>query len=154
MGHQIENNCAMCEYQINCISKGIRKKFKDCAYFKAKTSPPPTYTPPPTRKRPAVEKETKCRFCEVNGEDAFFHRWAETESIIIKFNSFIPSNEIKRLRREYEDCGYIPAGVTTEKIKSIVAIVEFRDGRVAAVSPREIRFLDNVVFPKREDTKQ
>lgn len=61
------------------------------------------------------------RPCIVKGKNALFHRWSERAEII------------------EPDVGFMKYGIT----KWTVGIVEFEDGRVSEVVPREIVFIDH-----------
>lgn len=87
--------------------------------------------------------KNELRPCIVNGQKALFHKWAETENVILKFNGLADAETIGKIRKEYRRLGCIPSNFTTEKIKAVVALVEYEDGQMDEVKASAVRFIDN-----------
>lgn len=83
------------------------------------------------------------RPCIVNGQKALFHKWAETENVILKFEGLADAETIRKIRKEFRRLGCIPPNYTTEKIKAVVALVEYEDGQMDEVRAIAVRFIDN-----------
>lgn len=90
---------------------------------------------------------TEYRPCVVRGQNALFHCYKETESPIIHLGFNIKTKEREeaalRIIEDYQSAHILPASTTLEKIKVIMAIVEFRDGHIEEVAPTELCFLDS-----------
>ena len=93
--------------------------------------------------RKIIVSNAEMRPCVVFDKKALFHRWADKEECFLKINAFVSNEETQELLDKYKQHGYIPSGVTIEKIKKVVAIVEFMDGEIVEVSPLDVRFLSN-----------
>lgn len=82
-----------------------------------------------------IKISMEVRPCIVNECKALFHRWSEHADVIG------PS--------------LLKGGHNGGEVRYTVAIVEFEDGSVAEVWPRDIRFLDhpheNYIFTEREE---
>ena len=87
--------------------------------------------------------KNELRPCIVNGQKALFHKWAETENVILKFDGLADADEIRRIRKEYHRAGCLPPHFLTEKIKAVIALVEYEDGQMDEVRPCAVRFIDN-----------
>ena len=81
------------------------------------------------------------RLCEVDGERALFHRWADEDKALLKFNVFLRSEERAPYLRDFKENAVIPTGCSTEIIRKTYAIVEFPDGSVRKEDPEKVRFL-------------
>lgn len=92
--------------------------------------------------RKIIVSNAEMRPCIVSGHKAFFHRWVEREELYFKVTARITKEEVQELLDTYKMHGYIPAGLTIEKAKKTVAIVEFKNGKVVEVSPEDISFLE------------
>lgn len=142
MGHYIERDCAVCANVMDCIRSGKIKKHRNCGNFRDKT-PPPMYTPPPSKVSPQKKDKASLRPCVVNGEKALFHKWVEKEDVILKLDGLQTPEEVRLIRKEFSRTGCISPYFTTEKIKSVCAVVEYEGGRVGEAKPSDVRFLDN-----------
>ena len=82
------------------------------------------------------------RPCSVNGREAWFHCWVQTERPYFFSNSFYSREEMKEISRRIENMTIIPPSFKVEKIARVVALVEYNDGTVAKANPEEITFED------------
>lgn len=83
------------------------------------------------------------RPCIVNGQKALFHTWVETENVILKFNGLATAETIQKAKKEFFRGGVISSEFSPEKIKAVVALVEYEDGQMDEVRPIAVRFVDN-----------
>lgn len=68
--------------------------------------------------------ELRARPCEVDGKPALFHRWIESDRVLVTvdgFNRYRPGNR-------------------AEVIRETFALVEYEDGAVGKVKPELVRF--------------
>lgn len=86
--------------------------------------------------------ELHARPCEVDGRPALFHRWVEEDRALLRFETMIHHDERKYVEYRFHEAGVIPPGCSTEVIRETFALVEYRDGTIAKVSPELIRFVD------------
>lgn len=70
-------------------------------------------------------ESVECRACIVKGCKCLFHRWVEHSEIVP------PSPMV--------------GGHSGGQLRYIAALVEFEDGRVREVSPKDIKFDDNKI---------
>ena len=86
------------------------------------------------------------RPCTVRGKKAFFHRWSDKKEIVIKerelfehaeLNDYAIEAAVKSVRE-----GYISPNFDVYTRSETVAIIEYEDGTVEEVSPREIKFTE------------
>lgn len=108
--------------------------------------------------RTITMKTGEYRPCMVNGHKALFHRWSDKETLFFKCDHMVKKEAFASIRLDYEKYQLLPNGVTVEKIKNTVAIVEFEDGFIKEVLSTDIRFLDsgnlfygNSIFFKEEN---
>lgn len=91
-----------------------------------------------------VKRCDKCdgytRWCTVNGERAYFHRWIEEEKVIVQMKNFTSIEQMIKFRKKVEDEGISPLGCGIEKVKVIAALVEYMDGTVKKVDPERVKF--------------
>ena len=86
------------------------------------------------------------RPCTVKGRKAFFHKWADKKEIVIKDNKFCEYVELteyaieENLKRVRE--GYISPELDVYTRKETVGIIEYEDGTVDEVSPKDIKFTE------------
>lgn len=80
------------------------------------------------------------RPCSVNGREAWFHCWIQTEHPYFISTAFCSREEIKEMSCRIEDITIIPSSFKVEKITKAVALVEYDNGTVAKVNPEEITF--------------
>ena len=73
----------------------------------------------------SLKSEFSVRPCFVNGEKALFHRWEEIKEVVA------PSVMV--------------GGHDGGEIQYILANVEYEDGQVAEVTPKEIRFVPGIM---------
>lgn len=86
----------------------------------------------------------KYRPCLVYGKrEALFHRWMEADSIAIKFHTAISHNERKTLAKEIIETNIYPHYADPVAVKRIVGLIEYHDGTLDTVEPKDIRFLDS-----------
>lgn len=102
-----------------------------------------------------------CRPCIVNGQKALFHRWSDKERVILKFDSMLNSVLQQQILDTFKNTNTVPVGVSTERVKPTVAIVEFEGGDIEEVVPTEVKFLDtekfffeNELFFKQKEPKK
>ncbi len=82
------------------------------------------------------------RQCTVDGKRALFHRWVEKDQLLIQMDGIFKEDRIMKLTEKYKKHGVLPACAKGEKLKVIVALVEFEDGAMAEVEALSVRFLD------------
>jgi len=87
--------------------------------------------------------KNELRPCIVNGQKALFHKWAETENVILKFNGLATAETIQKAKKEFLRGGVISSEFSPEKIKAVVALVEYEDGQMDEVKATAVRFIDN-----------
>ena len=86
----------------------------------------------------------KYRPCLVYGyREALFHRWVEADSISIKFNIPISYDGRKTLAKEIIETNIYPHYADPVVVKRIVGLIEYRDGTINMVEPKDVRFLDS-----------
>jgi hypothetical protein len=86
----------------------------------------------------------KYRPCLVYGyREALFHRWVEADSISIKFNIPISYDGRKTLAKEIIETNIYPHYADPVVVKRIVGLIEYRDGTIDMVEPKDVRFLDS-----------
>lgn len=86
----------------------------------------------------------KYRPCLVYGyREALFHRWVEADSISIKFNIPISYDGRKTLAKEIIETNIYPNYADPVVVKRIVGLIEYRDGTIDMVEPKDVRFLDS-----------
>ena len=86
----------------------------------------------------------KYRQCLVYGyREALFHRWVEADSISIKFNIPISYDGRKTLAKEIIETNIYPHYADPVVVKRIVGLIEYRDGTIDMVEPKDVRFLDS-----------
>ena len=88
-------------------------------------------------------KTGEYRPCIVGKEKGLFHRWAEKDQLIFKMSHMMNNKNLDEVRRKYEETYFLPYGVTIEKIRSTIGIVEFEDGTVKEIKAVNIKFLDS-----------
>ena len=81
------------------------------------------------------------RPCMVGERKGKFHKWIDEQKILIKFNTYLKSDNIKAMTEEFKLSGVIPPHTDYEIITNTVALVEFEDGSVKKVDPEEVRFV-------------
>lgn len=100
------------------------------------------YRPPAFRKPTPPPPPGPVRPCEVDGEPALFYRWVEVDQALLKINAFVTPAEQDILVRKFRKEAVIANCCSIEKIRSLFALVELPDGRVAKVEPELVRFTD------------
>ena len=98
------------------------------------------------------------RPCLVNSEQAIFHQFVETEQLIL-IPDKLPLKHQPLKHYTIEDHIIITNNCSVEKLKTIGALVEFKDGDVTMVDIESIRFLDtgnllhenDIFFRKKEE---
>ena len=97
------------------------------------------------RKMKAVKKK-QYRPCYVidrimPNRKALFHCWENKETPIAKFNAMVSDKELTKILKGMQDHNAYPSSIEVVMQKSIVGIVEFEDGTVAEVNPKDIKFV-------------
>ena len=82
------------------------------------------------------------RQCTIDGKRALFHRWVEKDELLLNFNTFVKPDRMVKFTETYKENGYLPNGVELERIRTLVALVEFEDGTMKEVEALSVRFLD------------
>ena len=86
------------------------------------------------------------RPCMARGVKAFFHRWSDKQEIVIQDRSIFMhetltkceiDNILNRVRK-----GYVSPEYDVYTRRETVAVVEFEDGTVDEVAPRDIKFTE------------
>lgn len=86
------------------------------------------------------------RPCTVRGKTATFHRWADKKEVVIQERSPFTYQRLNdegiALALENAHKGYVSPDFDIYTRSETVAIVEYEDGAVDEVSPKEIKFTD------------
>ncbi len=84
------------------------------------------------------------RPCFVGDKRAFFHRWIDKETPILRVKINVPCSEIRRVQDEiierFKRDKIVPQYCDMEMQKITLGLVEYEDGTVAEVEPTNIRF--------------
>ena len=84
------------------------------------------------------------RPCLVYGDrEALFHRWVEDDSIIVKLNAPFKHDMQRNLARDIIKTNIYPHYADPIIVKRIAGLVEYHDGMIDMVDPKDIRFLDS-----------
>lgn len=84
------------------------------------------------------------RPCLVYGDrEALFHRWVEEDDIIVKLNARVQYDMRKNLVRDIMKTNIYPHYADPVVVKRIVGLIEYCDGTIDMVEPKDIRFLDS-----------
>ena len=84
------------------------------------------------------------RPCLVYGDrEALFHKWVEADSIGIKFHTQFSYDERKTLAKDIIKTNIYPYYTNPFIIKQIAGLIEYHDGTIDMVEPKDIRFLDS-----------
>ena len=86
------------------------------------------------------------RPCEVDGKLAFFHRWVDDESVLLKIGAFVNPEQRRALEHVFHEDRVIPPGCSVTVIHYTFALVEDLNGTVAKVKPELVKFLDREVM--------
>lgn len=100
-----------------------------------------------------IEIKAELRPCYVrlsSGENctykkALFHKWVDKEKAIIHISEYIDIKTRNVILKEFSTYGTLPTSCDLHKIKKHLAIVEYEDGSIAEVDPKQIRFCDNKI---------
>lgn len=98
------------------------------------------------------------RPCLIKGEKAIFHKFVETEQLILIPNRMQAKNKPSKYFT-VEDNVIITDSCSIDKIKTVEALVEFENGDVTMVNIETIQFLDtgnlfhenDIFFRKKEE---
>lgn len=130
--------CSDC-LRYHCCPNSVKVEGRGtwCADFKP-VSPPP----PPSMKKP----KKQYRPCYVidrimPNRKALFHCWENKETPIAKFNAMVSDKELTKILKGMQDHNAYPSSIEVVMQKAIVGIVEFEDGTVAEVNPKDIKFV-------------
>lgn len=82
------------------------------------------------------------RLCLADGKPAVFHRFVEGDRALLKFDTFCCPEDVESCLRRFLVDGVVPAGCSTELVRSTLALVEYPDGTLRKVDPERVRFLD------------
>lgn len=85
---------------------------------------------------------TPTRPCEVDGKPARFHCWVEVERAKLAIDRLVRRDEIPAIRRDFDQDHIVPVGCHLEKLRDVVALVEYEGGTCAKVDPNLIQFTD------------
>lgn len=81
------------------------------------------------------------RPCIVKERKAVFHKWAEKQAIVIQKRIFSNDAVIEDALLSIRE-GYIPPEFDAYTRRKTVAIIEYEDGTVDEVAPRDIKFTE------------
>ena len=87
----------------------------------------------------------KTRRCYANNKKALFHKWIDIDEVLVKINSCVSPNELRRINENIDTIitnNVYSSNYNTEVIKRTYDIVEYEDGTVEYVNPKSIRFID------------
>ena len=75
-----------------------------------------------------------------------FHRWVEKEEPILHIDARLTPKAIRRIAEKAESGILPPVGNTNMTIqKQTLAIIEYENGRVDEVEPKDILFIDDKI---------
>ena len=84
------------------------------------------------------------RPCLIYGErEALFHRWVNDDSIIVKLNAPFQYDMREKLVRDVMKTNIYPHYADPVVVKRVIGLIEYRDGTIDVVEPKDIRFLDS-----------
>lgn len=84
------------------------------------------------------------RPCLVYGDrEALFHRWVEDDGIIVKLSAPFKHDMQRNLARDIIKTNIYPHYADPIIVKRIAGLVEYHDGMIDMVDPKDIRFLDS-----------
>ena len=88
-------------------------------------------------------KSAEYRPCEIGGRKALFHRWVESDKVIIESQMLLKNETIDECIKLYNEKKFLHRGMTAKIIKSFYGLVEYEDGTMEKVDPEKIVFKDN-----------
>lgn len=91
------------------------------------------------------------RPCIVDEKRALFHRWIDKDQIILKTGFVLKHEHAEAIRQRFEKDFIVPSGMTAEKTRVTLGIVEFEDGTIQEVLPTRIKFLDGGIIFHEND---
>ena len=83
------------------------------------------------------------RPCWVNGEKALFHKWIAEEKAILVSESIFKYDQFRKIKKDFDEYKILAPGCKLGKITQNFALVEFKNGQVKEVDPRDIKFCDS-----------
>lgn len=91
-----------------------------------------------------------CRECLVNDKKGVFHKWVTNSKIVFKAVKKFKNEQDNvdstiALRDVYLNNGVIPSNVEFGTISNTYGLVEFEDGTIEEVEPKDIKFTDNSI---------
>lgn len=89
-------------------------------------------------------KSAEYRPCTVDGIKALFHRWVESEKVILETKCMMTVEAKKEIVSNFMENNFVDdpyAGIRT--VKTFYGLVEYEDGTVEKVDPEKIIFKDS-----------
>lgn len=88
-------------------------------------------------------KSAEYRHCVVGGRKALFHRWVESDKVILEQLVLRKKDSLDDAMDVFNNFGIVSPGMTTKVIKSFYGLVEYEDGAMEKVDPEKIKFKDS-----------
>lgn len=93
--------------------------------------------------RPKIHTGT--RHCTVGDTPGTFHRWVVQDRILLEIQTFCKTEDRIRINRDFHNNGIIGPECSAKVIRENFALIEFSDGSVGFIEPRNVRFTDKEV---------
>lgn len=93
--------------------------------------------------RPKIHTGT--RPCTVGDTPGTFHRWVVQDRILLEIQTFCKTEDRIRINRDFHNNGIIGPECSAKVIRENFALIEFSDGSVGFIEPRNVRFTDKEV---------
>ena len=91
---------------------------------------------------PFVFSTSEYRQCLVDGRKALFHRYIDNHRYIYKFNIHMKPKDMEECLKVHQEKGYLPDFMDIHEGTLTVALVEYEDGTMDEVNPKNLVFLD------------
>ena len=107
-----------------------------------------TETKAPPNAGTAVQRpktQTGTRPCTVGDTPGTFHRWVVQDRILLEIQTYCNAEERIRINRDFHNNGIIGRECSAKVIRENFALIEFSDGSVGFIEPRNVRFTDKEV---------
>lgn len=82
------------------------------------------------------------RPCLVDGDQAYFHRWVDSDEMSVRVNAFVNAAEMAQIEDRLRRCAPLPQICDTQILRRTFALVEYINGVVEMVHPERIQFID------------
>lgn len=84
------------------------------------------------------------RFCTVNGDKAYFHRWIEETDVFLRVNTVLSQqSHLRRMADQMKAQHIAPHDCDVFPTRKTWALIEYINGEIVKVDPESVRFTDN-----------